>query len=474
MKIIVNTITRAKAKTRTGTKARDRVSARTRAGAAIAALMAIAIGSGSAHAQTATNYDEGRVPEYSLPQTLVDGRGRKVRNERQWERRRSELLETFSNEMYGHVPARPEGLHFQVLSIEKGIRPRTNLEELEAPLRKGDSRAEGAGGAEGAKGAEGAEGADGSKWKGSGVCDRKRVRIFLDKEETQHFDVMIHLPHDAQRPVPMIVGLNFLGNENTIDGPKSYRWQYEMAARAGFGVATAWHIEIDPDKKEEDREGREKEAGVRKWYARTQGKEADWGAISAWSWALSRIMDYLETDPDVDCSRVAVIGHSRLGKTALWAGANDPRFAAVISNDSGCCGAAISRRKFGETFSVIDTAFPYWFTRKFDSYKGHEELFPADQHQLAALIAPRPLYIASARKDLWADPKGEWLTAVNASEVYERIFHLKGLKDKESMPETGQPDDSGTVAYRIRSGEHNIFAEDWNDYLTFLSRCFAK
>lgn len=386
-------------------------------------LLAILLFSCSLHAQKReTNYDEAKVPAYELPDPLQFDDGREVRNARQWEKkRRPQVLEVFAQEMYGHMPARPEGLHFSTISEE------TVYADL-------------------------------------GL--RKVVRIYLDADQTHWFDVLIHLPKDAAGPVPMFVGLNFKGNDATLDERADFRWPYELVLKAGMGVATAWRDTIEPDGKDSkiaEAEDVCRDGGVRSWY----NKDGDWGAISAWAWGLSRIVDYLETDEAYDTDRLAVIGHSRLGKTALWAGANDLRFDMVISNDSGCCGAAISRRKFGETFAVIDTSFPHWFTREFDKYKGREEIFPADQHWLIALAAPRPVYVASATEDLWADPKGEWLAAKAAEPVYA-LFGMQGLDD--GMPAPDVSDGDGRIGYHIRRGTHNILAFDWQQYISFMNR----
>lgn len=386
-------------------------------------LLAILLFSCSLHAQKReTNYDEAKVPAYELPDPLQFDDGREVRNARQWEKkRRPQVLEVFAQEMYGHMPARPEGLHFSTISEE-------------------------------------------TVYAGLGL--RKVVRIYLDADQTHWFDVLIHLPKDAAGPVPMFVGLNFKGNDATLDERADFRWPYELVLKAGMGVATAWRDSIEPDGKDSklaEAEGVCRDGGARSWY----NKDGDWGAISAWAWGLSRIVDYLETDEAYDTDRLAVIGHSRLGKTALWAGANDLRFDMVISNDSGCCGATISRRKFGETFAVIDTSFPHWFTREFDKYKGREEIFPADQHWLIALAAPRPVYVASATEDLWADPKGEWLAAKAAEPVYA-LFGMQGLDD--GMPAPDVSDGDGRIGYHIRRGTHNILAFDWQQYISFMNR----
>ena len=385
------------------------------------AVMVLSMPNSQAYKRS-VNYDESKVPQYELPDPLVFNDGKTVKNHRQWtKKRRAEIIEIFSQEMYGHIPARPEGMHYRTLS-EKTV------------------------------------------YGGLGL--RKVVRIYLDASDEHWFDVLIHLPAKADGPVPMFVGLNFKSNDATLDERADFRWPYEMVLKAGMGVATAWRDSIEPDGQNSliaKAEGVCKDGGVRAWY----NKGGDWGAISAWAWGLSRIVDYLETDKAVDCGRLAVIGHSRLGKTALWAGATDLRFDMVISNDSGCCGAAISRRKFGETFGVIATSFPHWFTREFDKYKGKEETFPADQHWLAALAAPRPLYIASASEDLWADPKGEYLTAWNVTPVYA-LFGLKGVGPV--MPEPESPDNANAVGYHLRTGKHNIVAYDWQQYIDFASR----
>jgi hypothetical protein len=212
--------------------------------------------------------------------------------------------------------------------------------------------------------------------------------------------------------------------------------------------------------------------GIRGAYLKP-GQEAtdpdEWGAIAAWAWGLSRIADYLETDRDVDAGRLAVVGHSRLGKTALWAGAMDTRFGIVISNDSGEGGAAISRRVFGETVADLNNRFPHWFCGNYKQFSGREADMPFDAHMLLALAAPRPLYVASAQEDLWADPKGEFLAAVAASEVYE-LLGRKGIGTK-TMPPVNEPV-GDAVRYHVRTGKHDITAYDWQQYLEFAETHF--
>ncbi len=201
------------------------------------------------------------------------------------------------------------------------------------------------------------------------------------------------------------------------------------------------------------------------------GKDA-WGKIGMWAYAASRVMDYLLTVPEIDGAKVFVMGHSRLGKTALWAGAQDARFAAVVSNDSGCAGAAVSRGKVGESVAAIYRQFPFWFCENYAKYGGREDALPFEQYQLLACVAPRPLYVASASEDEWADPRSEFLSAAMLEPAYA-LFDQTGLGAGCAMPEPGGRIASGMVGYHLRPGTHYLSRYDWARVLRFMDTRLA-
>ena len=323
-----------------------------------------------------------------------------------------------------------------------------------------------------------------------GKAIRKQVAIHLDGMPTPIL-LLIYQPAGVKGKVPAFVGMNFKGNHQVnidpeiiisdnapkgkdlgTDAPRgaaSSRWPLEEIVGAGYAVATIYRGDVDPDHDDGFKNG------IHPLFYRagqTKPDAEEWGTIGAWAWGLSRVMDYLEQDKSIDHKRVAVVGHSRLGKTALWAGATDERFAIAISNDSGCGGAALSVRKVGETVAKINKSFPHWFCDNYNKYNDNEEALLVDQQGLIALIAPRPVYVASATEDTWADPEGEFLSALYASPVYE-LYGKKGLA-VSSMPKPEQPSIEGYVGYHIRTGKHDITLYDWQQYIKFANQHFGR
>jgi len=325
---------------------------------------------------------------------------------------------------------------------------------------------------------------------GLAIRDQQTI-YFTASDDGPSIDVLIYTPVNTNKPVPAFLGLNFSGN-HTIDpdpsirlptswmrndeklnltenralessrGMKSSRWDVKQIVERGYGLVTAYYGDIDPDFDDGFQNGIHQLERQDKPRADDSG-----GSISAWAWGLSRILDTLQDHERIDGERVAVIGHSRLGKTSLWAGATDERFRLVISNDSGCGGAALSRRRFGETVARINTVFPHWFCLGHRNYDNNEDDLPVDHHQLIALIAPRAVYVASAEEDRWADPRGEMLSVYHAGPVY-RLLGKQGLETAD-LPKINAPI-MHDVAYHIRSGKHDVTSFDWTQYLNFADR----
>ena len=402
--------------------------------------------------QFVPNYDESKVGSYTLPDPLVMNNGRKITSASQWRARRQEILKRYETHVYGRTPAAAKAARISFSETSR------------------DPKALG------------------------GLATRKEVTVYLTgKKDGPKMFVLFYIPNARTQAAPVFLGLNFNGNQAISNDPgitlasswlrdgketgavnnrateksrgtEASRWAVEMALKRGYAVATIYNGDLFPDHKDGL-----KESVIPYFYRNGQiSQEADdWNALGAWAWGLSRAVDYIEKDKDLDAKRIALLGHSRLGKGALWAGAQDERFALVISNEGGEGGAALARRNYGETVERINTSFPYWFNANFKKYNKDVASLPVDQHMLLVLMAPRPLYVASAVEDQWADPLGEFLSAKAADPVY-RLLKTDGLGVTE-MPGLHQPVTT-TIGHHIRAGKHDVTSYDWEQYLNFADK----
>ncbi|MEI8038346.1 MAG: acetylxylan esterase [Verrucomicrobiota bacterium] len=401
------------------------------------------------------NYDEAKVGTLPIPDPLTCDDGSRVATAEEWtQKRRPELLRLFEREVYGKTPA-------------------AKLADLRFVTLAEDKHALG------------------------GAATRREVTVYFNAKGSPRAEILLYLPNKPARPVPVFVSLSFRGNHSVANDPAirlpagwfpddepagfvahkateqsrgsaALRWPIAQIIARGYGVATAYYGDFEPDHNEGMPDG------VRALFLKpgqTAPAADEWGAIGAWAWGLSRMADYLVTLPAVDPNKLAVLGHSRLGKAALWAGAQDPRFALVISNNSGAGGAALSKRAFGETAARLNRSFPNWFCGNFNKYSDHEGALPVDQHELIALIAPRPVYIASATEDLWSDPTGEFLGGKLAEPVYA-LFGKKGLGLNAPPPADHSVGDF--IGYHSRTGKHDILIFDWEQYMNFADHHWGK
>jgi hypothetical protein len=361
-----------------------------------------------------------------------------VRDAKTWnEKRRPEIVRLFEENQYGRAPGRPAGMSFEV--FDKGT----------------------------------------PAFDGKAI--RRQVTVHFSKDPAgAKMDLLLYVPAHAAKPVPFLLNASFSANSNTVDDPgvkagevwgpdkkkipasqgrKSGKIDVARLIDAGFGFGTIYYGDIDPDF------AGGIQYGVRAQYPAPAADE--WGTISAWAWGLSRAMDYLETDKSVDAKRVAILGVSRLGKTVMWAGAHDTRFAMVIASCSGEGGAALSRRNYGETIAHLTapSRYPYQFCANYAKYAQHVDQFPVDGNLLVALIAPRPVLLQTGDKDFWSDPKGEFLAAVAAGPVY-RLLGKQGL-DTNEMPAAGVGI-FHDIGYFMHAGGHGTIPSDWDQYLNFL------
>ncbi len=372
------------------------------------------------------NYYEEKVPYYTLPDILTSLDGTKVTNADTWNRiRRNEILELFRENVYGRVPYTPYEKSFKVVNLDKNaINGTATLKQVDITIRSGG----------------------------------KQLIIHLT----------IFTPNSSDNPVPAFLLINNRGpaNSDPTRKEKSEFWPVEEAIARGYGMAVFNNSDVAPDKFDDFK------SGIYELLDKKPRPDDAWGALAAWAWGASRCMDYMVTDKEIDAGKVTVIGHSRGGKAALWAGAQDTRFAMVVSNESGCGGSSLARRRYGETVERINSVFPHWFCNNFKKFNKLIDSLPVDFHMLAALIAPRPLYVANASDDLWADPRGSYLSVYHAMPVYKLLGADSGIP--ESMPSLNKQVINGKAGYHIREGGHNMLLSDWIMFMNFSDTVFKK
>ena len=373
-------------------------------------------------------WDESEVTRFELPELMVTDDGDRVVSRSDWEKRRGEILDTFRDQMYGRRPDAPQHLRFRVVNE--------------------DSQAMG------------------------GAATLRQVTIESRHNGRSHqFDLTIFLPNDSDGEVPLFLLMNNRDADNTDPerNVKSGFWPAEEVIGRGYGIAAIQNGQLAPDDTETWRQG-----VVRMFegdLAEDERPGDAWGALAAWGWGASRAMDYFEMDERIDDARVAVLGHSRGGKASLWAGAEDERFALVISNDSGSGGAALSKREYGETVKAV-TRFTHWFADNFHHYIDREQALPFDQHMLISMMAPRAVYVASADEDLWADPRGEFLSVSYASPAWA-LWGEPEIAESD-LPPLDQPLFTGSRGYHVRSGGHNLTPQDWGYFMDFADRLWER
>lgn len=391
------------------------------------------------------NYTEAEAGEYSLPDPLTLANGERVEDAQTWQsKRRPELIKLFEENEYGRAPA-PKNVRNEV---------------VESPTPALDGKAM-----------------------------RKQVTIhFGEGESAQSLDLLIYLPADAQGPVPLLLNVGFTANNLAVNdpgvrvgrvwdrrenrripaegGPRFGRLNVLPTIERGYGIATFNYGDVDPDVLGALAHG------VRKQYladGKTEPADDEWGTIAAWGWGISRVIDYFETDPQIDAKRVAITGVSRLGKTVMWAGARDERVALVLASCSGEGGAALSRRNYGETIAhlVAPSRYPYQFAANYAKWAADPNTAPMDANLLVTLVAPRPLLLQTGNGDKWSDPKGEFLAAVAATPVYE-LLGKRGI-DVAELPPPGKLV-GDTLAFIMHDGGHGMVPADWGVFLDFMDK----
>jgi hypothetical protein len=397
--------------------------------------------------------DVSKLPSHkALPDPLTMFNGDRVTTRDQWvHKRRPELKALFQYYMYGHLPPAPA--------------------KIASTVEREDHRYFG------------------------GKATMKQVTIAFGSPKVPRIHLLLVVPNDRRTPAPVFLGLNFCGNHTLVKDPsvalptswmpdhcpgcKDHRateagrgaqadvWSLEYVIGRGYAVATFYNGDIAPDHPGFS-------DGVFPHYLQKGEKRTgphDWGAIAAWAWGLHRAVDYLRTDGDIDRDRIAVVGHSRLGKTALVAAAFDERIALAIPHQAGCGGTAPSRGKVGESVKQINDSFPHWFDDEFKKFNGRPDRLPFDQNCLVALVAPRPVLFTNGVEDTWANPEGQFDVLRAADPVY-RFLGVEGL-EATRMPKPGKLIDS-RLGYHIRPGKHSMGPEDWKVFLDFADKHLGK
>lgn len=376
-------------------------------------------------AQQPENYDESKVPNLILPDLFVDFDGNIVNSQQDWEtKRRPELVSMFAELVYGQLPTDYDEINFEVIANTN------NLHDTYADL--------------------------------------KTVDITVSRNNNpQTIRLNIFLPKDKKGPFPVFLLISHRNVQKVTGDPENGFFPVEQLVSRGYAAAIFDVVDVSPDDK-----ARFTEAILEKLYPEQLDMPDGMRGLSSWAWGAMRVMDYFEKDPDIDTKRATVVGHSRGGKAALWCGANDTRWAITVSNESGCGGAALSRRKFGETVERINTSFPFWFSENFKQFNGKEVELPLDQHQLIATIAPRAVYVTSANEDQWSDPKGEYLSLKLGARVYSDIYGIP-----VSLPEEYNYDahtlHQAAVGYHLREGAHDLIGYDWQRIMDFADLQFG-
>lgn len=392
------------------------------------------------------NYTEARAGWFELPDPLACEDGTLVSDVEIWRsQRRPEILQMLESKQYGRVPPQSETMRFELFDV-------------------------------------GSPAFDGKAL-------RKQITIYFDGGQQHYLDLLVYLSAEAEGPVPILINIGWIANHLAVEdeGVKpGRRWnpatgEYEPAEEAppffrlevvpmllerGYGIAHFNYNDVEPDHLDGF------SSGIRHHYLKEGQSEPapdEWGSIAAWGWGISRVIDYFETDPDIDEKRVAITGVSRLGKTVLWAGARDERVACVLASVSGSGGASLNRRNYGERLAhlLAPTRFPYWFAGGLTEWVGREAEAPWDSHMILALIAPRPVLLQTGNTDRWSDPYGEFVAARAATPVYH-LFGLKGIEDYPQPP-VGEPI-MNTLGYLMHDGGHGMVPGDWPVFLDFMDK----